>query len=159
MKLKRILIYFLIFASGIALDQIVKRLTVLYLKPIGTVDIWEGVFRLRYCENTGAAFSMFEGARWFFIILTSVVIIAIAFILVTDKANGALARYTLLFIATGGAGNLIDRILHGYVVDMFDFYLINFAVFNIADIFITCSSVLFIITFIIKKVDVIVWKK
>lgn len=159
MNAKRLISYLSIFICGIALDQLVKRLAVLFLKPIGDYIIIEGVFRLSYTENTGAAFSMLEGKTLFFIILTSLIILAIAFLLITNRVDGALARYSLVLIATGGAGNLIDRIVYGYVVDMFDFYLINFAIFNVADIFVTCATVLFIISFILKKGDVIIWKK
>ena len=159
MNLKRIISYISIFICGIALDQLVKRLAVMYLEPIRTHEIIKGIFRLEYCENTGAAFSLFEGQRIVFIILTSLVILAIAFLLMTNRVQGALARYSLLLIATGGVGNLIDRVLHGYVVDMFNFYYVTFAVFNVADIFVTCATILFILSFLIKKGDVVIWKK
>ncbi|MBS5737846.1 MAG: signal peptidase II, partial [Clostridiales bacterium] len=72
--------YCLIIILIIVVDQIVKYLSVVFLKPVSTIPVWDGVFHLTYCENTGAAFSIFEGARWFFIIITSLFVIFILFL-------------------------------------------------------------------------------
>lgn len=155
----RKILYSVIVILTVALDQSVKYLSVLYLKPIASYPLINGVFHLTYCENTGAAFSMFEGARWGFVVITAVFIVLILYLIYTDRILNMPASYILAFIAAGGIGNLIDRALHGYVVDMFDFKLINFAVFNVADIAVTCGAVAFAVIYIFKKGDMVKWKK
>ena len=143
----------------VGLDQLVKYLSVVFLKPIDTFPIIRNVFHLTYCENTGAAFSMLSGARIFFIVITAVFIVLLVWLMYSDRVQNVGAAYTMAIISAGGIGNLIDRILNGYVVDMFDFKLINFAIFNVADIAVTCGAVAFLIIYIVKKGNVIKWKK
>ena len=143
----------------VGLDQLVKYLSVVFLKPIDTFPIIRNVFHLTYCENTGAAFSMLSGARIFFIVITAVFIVLLVWLMYSDRVQNVGAAYTKAIISAGGIGNLIDRILNGYVVDMFDFRLINFAIFNVADIAVTCGAVAFLIIYIVKKGNVIKWKK
>lgn len=149
-----IIVYSLLAIAGITLDQITKAWAQNELKPIGEIRLWDGVFHLTYMENTGAAFSILEGQQILFSVLTAAIIILIIYLISSGTVKYKLAEYTLLFIAIGGTGNLIDRVTNGYVVDMFDFTLINFAVFNVADIFVTCGSILFLLIFIIKKGDI-----
>lgn len=153
------LFYIILISFIIILDQVVKYLSVLYLKPLTTLPVINGVFHLTYCENSGAAFSMLEGSRWFFISITFIFVALIVFVLFTDRILSRPAAYCLAAIAAGGLGNLIDRIFQGYVVDMFDFRLINFAVFNVADIAVTCGGVAFVVIYIVKKGEVFKWKK
>lgn len=140
------------------LDFISKILVVKYLKPIGTFKLIDGVFQLSYRENRGAAFSFLDGQVVFFIIITSVFILALLVLLFSNKVTNMFASFCIAGIIGGGLGNLYSRIFDGFVVDMFDFCLINFAVFNVADIFITCGSILVIILYIIKKGDIVKWK-
>lgn len=151
--------YCLIIILIIVVDQIVKYLSVVFLKPVSTIPVWDGVFHLTYCENTGAAFSIFEGARWFFIIITSLFVIFILFLVFSDRVQSVVGSYLLSVVAAGGIGNLIDRIYQGYVVDMFDFRLINFAIFNVADIAVTCGGIAFVILYFVKKGEIIKWKR
>jgi signal peptidase II len=148
----------LIASVAVVLDILSKHLTVKYLKPIGTFKIIEGVFQLSYRQNTGAAFSMLEGQQLFFIITTGILLLVIAYLLITNVVQSFPAACALACVFGGGIGNLIDRVNTGYVVDMFDFCLINFAVFNVADIFITCGSILFILIYIFYKGDMLKWK-
>ena len=143
----------------VGLDQLVKYLSVVFLKPIDTFPIIQNVFHLTYCENTGAAFSMLSGARIFFIVITAVFIALLIWLIYSGRVQNVGAAYTMAIISAGGIGNLIDRVLNGYVVDMFDFRLINFAIFNVADIAVTCGAVAFLIIYIVKKGNVIKWKK
>lgn len=147
-----------IIALGLLLDQAAKLLAVKYLRPIGTYVIFEGVFQLSYRENTGASFSILSGRTWFLAVFTCVVIVALGWIVFAGKVRRGTAYYSLAAIMCGGAGNLIDRVCRGYVVDMFDFCLIDFAVFNVADIFVTCGAVVFIIYYIVKKGEVFIWR-
>ena len=149
------MIYSIIAIIGIAIDQIVKAWAYNELRPVGSIPLIEGVFHLTYRENSGAAFSFMEGNNAFFIILTSCVILLLNWLIISGRITNKLAEWCILFIAIGGLGNLIDRFTHKFVVDMFDFTLINFAVFNVADIFVTCGSILFIMIFLFTKGDVI----
>ncbi|MBQ2881748.1 MAG: signal peptidase II [Clostridia bacterium] len=153
-KLKYI-IYSVIAIIGITVDQIVKAWAYNELRPVGSIPLIEGVFHFTYRENTGAAFSFLEGNNVFFIILTSCVILLLLFLIISGRITNRFAEYCVLFIAMGGIGNLIDRFNYEFVVDMFDFTLINFAVFNVADIFVTCGSILFIIIFLFTKGEVV----
>ncbi len=147
--------YCLIMASIVGLDQLVKALVLRDLEPVGSFEIWPGVFRLYYCENTGAAFSLGEGNPWFFSILTVLLCAIIVFLLIRGVIRSAPARIALICVVAGGVGNLIDRIFRGFVVDMFDFYLIDFAIFNVADIFVCCGCVLFIVLFLFSKGEIL----
>ncbi len=152
------LVYFIITLVAVILDIVSKYLTVEYLKPVGTYKLIDGVFQLTYRENTGAAFSILEGKRIFFLIITTVLVLFIAYLLCANIVQNRIACYALSAIVGGGIGNMIDRAVNGYVVDMFDFCLINFAVFNVADIFITCGSILFLAIYIFSKGDILKWK-
>ena len=140
---------------GIAIDQIVKAWAYNELRPVGSIPLIKDVFHFTYRENTGAAFSFLEGNNVFFIILTSCVILVLLWLLLSGRVTNKIAEYCVLFISMGGIGNLIDRFNYKFVVDMFDFTLINFAVFNVADIFVTCGSILFLIIFLFTKGEVI----
>lgn len=153
MKNKRLkfISYAVIFILGIALDQTVKAWAYNELRLNGSISLIKDVFQLTYRENTGAAFSFLAGNNIFFMILTSVVILFLLYFIFSGRIRNKAAEISMLFIAMGGCGNLIDRFIHHFVVDMFDFTLINFAIFNVADSFITCGSILFIIIFIATK--------
>ncbi len=130
----------------IAADQIVKHLTDLYLMPLGTsVPVVKGVFHFTSAHNQGAAFGLMQGWRWFFIVMTIVVCAALVFYLIRGrKVLSRFSRVVLSLLLAGALGNLIDRILLGYVRDMFDFCLINFAVFNVADSALTIGCALLV---------------
>ncbi len=121
-------------------DQVTKALTVKYLKPIDTFPIIEDVLHLTYVENTGAAFGMMKDSRWIFMTVSTVAIIAIGFVLYKYGREMVFASFCLSMIMGGGIGNMIDRVMLGYVVDFVDFRLINFAVFNGADSFVCVGA-------------------
>lgn len=127
----------------VSLDQFVKYLTVthLMLKPIVLI---ENVFELTYVENKGAAWSILENQIWFFILMTVIILALIAYAFHKKMIYTKLGQISLVLICAGAIGNLIDRITHGYVIDMFSFKLINFPVFNVADICIVCGGILFV---------------
>lgn len=128
----------------VILDQVTKYSACLNLKPVGNIPVIQNVLHMAYVENSGAAFGMFVGARWIFIVLTVIILIVIAcyFIkLPNDKANNLL-RISLVMISSGAIGNFIDRFLNGYVVDFIYFAIIDFPVFNVADILVVCGVLL-----------------
>lgn len=132
----------LIIAAGIALDRLVKLWAVNTLKPVADIPVWNGVFHLTYATNTGGAWSIFSGKMTFFIIVTVIALLAgIYFLFVSKRFSGTLFSVALALIVSGAAGNFIDRVSMGYVVDMFYIKLINFPVFNVADLILTAGTV------------------
>ena len=135
------ILYTAIIALGIAIDQITKLLSVKYLSKIDTKPLIDGVLHLTYVENDGAAFGMLDNARWVFISVSTVAIIAMLFVLFSGYVqNNKFYTISLSLIISGGIGNMIDRLAYGYVVDFIDFRLINFAVFNGADSFVCVGA-------------------
>jgi len=138
------MIYIIIIFFVTILDQYSKHLAYTKLSIIETVPIINDVFHLTYRQNTGAAFSIFREHQSMLIWITLAVIIFMVFLL-AKLINEKTSRIILIGISMimGGAiGNLIDRFRLGYVVDFFDFRLINFAVFNIADSCIVVGALL-----------------
>ena len=145
-------IWLVVIVVAVFLDQLTKYLTVLHLKPVDTVPIIEDVLHLTYVENTGAAFGMMKDARWVFMITSTLAIIGILVYLFWKRPESKLECLSLAFIVGGGIGNMIDRTVLGYVVDMIDFRLINFAVFNVADSFVCVGAGLMILHLILEMV-------
>lgn len=132
-----------LFACGIVvLDQWTKYLVVANIPLYGHVDAIPGLFHLTYLKNTGAAFSSFSGAQWLFAVIFVVLTIGI-FYEYFKKPMGfsPFERWMIAAIYGGGLANMIDRVRLGYVVDMIEVDFMNFAVFNVADCFITCGSI------------------
>lgn len=140
-------IYILSILLMIAADQAVKYWAYTALQTQGSIPLLEGVFHLTYVENRGAAFSLFSqfDSRWIFVLLAAAVTVVIFVVLQKKLMQTTLGRWSLVLVAAGALGNAIDRLLRGFVVDLFDFRLIHFPVFNIADIFICVGGLLFVI--------------
>ena len=132
------------FVLLILFDQWTKSLAVAHLMNQEPFVIIDGVFQLRYLENRGAAFGMMQGQQTFFVIMATVAVLAIIYIYfkLPWQKRFHLLRTVGLFIAAGAIGNLIDRVMLGYVVDFFYFELIDFPIFNVADIYVTCSTII-----------------
>ena len=140
-----------------AIDQLVKHVIASNFQIGQTRKIINGVFQLNYVQNRGAAWGSFSGKINFLLIITFVILLAAIYIYVKLAGNQE-KKYTPLriafvFLISGAIGNMIDRIVRGYVVDMFDFCLINFPVFNVADIFVTCSFAVIVILILFKYKD------
>lgn len=135
---------FIIALSGVILDQLSKYMAVHFLQGTDGIDLIPGVFRLTYLENRGAAFGVLQGQQWFFYIITAVilVVVVLAYVRIPAGRKFLPLQICAVFIVSGALGNLIDRVRLGYVVDFFYFELIDFPVFNVADIFVTVSAVL-----------------
>lgn len=133
----------------IGADQAVKYWAVHSLKGEGSMRfIHFGNFKvldLTYLENDGAIFGSMSGQRWFLIGFTSIVIAAGIFLLIKLRKRSKLLNTAIVLFIAGGVGNLIDRIRQGYVVDMFDVKLFKFAIFNVADIYVTVAFALLLI--------------
>ena len=136
---------FLLAAAAIGLDQWSKYLTVAHLALGERQPLLPGVIRLTHVQNDGMSFSLFGGARWVFVILTILVLAFAVFAVWRRWVRHPPGLLSLSAVFGGAVGNLIDRIRLGYVVDMLEFEFMRFAVFNVADIFITVGGVLFCI--------------
>lgn len=138
------MIYVLLIAAIVIGDQLVKYFTVTYL-PVGeSVTFIPGFMDFTHVQNTGAAFSMFNNATWLLAILSGVMAVVVIFLLFKyrKQMNSKLFGLAMSFIAGGAIGNLIDRVIQGYVTDMMQFSFVNFAVFNVADCFVTIGAVM-----------------
>lgn len=126
-------------------DQYTKHLAVRFIKPVGSVEVIKNILRFSYVENRGAAFGMLRDARWVFITVTVISVAAIIWWMVFRRPESRLLRVSLLLILSGALGNLIDRVMLGYVTDMIDVAFIDFPVFNFADCCVVVGAVLFAI--------------
>ena len=132
-----------LFAAGaVALDQLTKYFVVANIPLHAHMEAIPGLFRLTYVQNTGAAFSAFQGMQWLFIVIFA----AFTVILILEFTKNRwgftkLEHWLLAAVYAGGLGNMIDRLRLGYVVDMIELEFINFPVFNVADCFITCGCI------------------
>lgn len=140
----------------VGIDQLTKWLVATYVKPQHTVNLlsigekeW---INLTYQENTGAAFSILRDKQLFLIILTSIIILGVIILLLTKRIKKTSYIWSFSLILAGGIGNLIDRIIHNYVIDFIDVRIIKFAVFNFADICAVVGTSLLIIFYIIEEV-------
>lgn len=108
----------------------------------GHVTLIPGVLELTNIHNNGAAFSILQHApHWIFVIFTLVFAAIAVFCLRRNVVHGKIGRWSVVLVLAGAVGNCIDRILSGYVVDMFNFLFVRFAVFNLADIFIVVAGI------------------
>jgi signal peptidase II len=136
-----------LFALGIVgVDQLVKYLIVSNIPLFGQAPLVPGIMKLTYVQNTGAAFSLLQGMQWLFV----VIFVLLTALLVFEYFKKPMPftkfeRFCIAAVYGGGLGNMIDRVFLGYVVDMFQTEFINFPVFNVADIFITCGCILLMI--------------
>ncbi|MDE6918107.1 MAG: signal peptidase II, partial [Lachnospiraceae bacterium] len=123
----------------IALDQTTKYFAVEKLMNQKPFVLWDGVFELHYLENRGAAFGLLQGQKIFFVLISFIILAVIVYVLVKAPYQKRFNKLhiTLVFIASGAIGNLIDRLRYDYVVDFLYFSLINFPIFNVADIYVT----------------------
>ncbi|GAA0364841.1 signal peptidase II [Bacillus horti] len=135
-----VVFYFILVGIVIALDQWSKWLVLTKMSLRESIPIIDEVLYLTSHRNKGAAFGILQDQRWFFIIVTSVVIIAIAYVLIRHRSSlRGLVSWSLALILGGAIGNYIDRVRFGEVVDfvdvkisLFSFYY-DFPIFNIAD--------------------------
>ena len=151
--------YYVLFVAGIvAADQVTKYLTVLYIPSLGVQPLIPGLLQISYVQNTGAAFSSFEGQQWLFALIF-VVFTGLIFYEYFKKPMGftTFERWCIAAIYGGGLGNMIDRVRLGYVVDMIETTFMDFPVFNVADCFITCGRVLLMVHLFLFHKDF--WKE
>ncbi len=132
-------------AAIVVADQLTKWLTVRHIPPGGIVPVWDGVIHLTYLRNSGMAFSLYEGGRWVFLLFTVVFLVLAVLAALKDWFPHPVVRVSLVLVTGGAVGNLIDRLFYGSVVDMIEVEFIRFAVFNVADIFLTVGAGLLLV--------------
>ena len=154
-KLSPLAVYLVCAAALVLLfaaDQYTKSLAVQYLKNQPSIELIPGVLELFYLENRGAAFGIFANRQWFFIMI-ALVILAVAiyiYILLPQDRYYHPLRLCALLVGAGAIGNMIDRIVHHYVIDFLYFSLIDFPVFNVADCYVVIGAVLLILLLFTK---------
>lgn len=158
-KKKKIMLLFDLFGILllIGFDQITKYLAVMQLKDKPAFSIINGVLEFNYLENKGAAFGMLQNQKAFFVFVAVVILGVIAYVLykTPDDKKYTKLHVLLSFIAAGAIGNMIDRIRFDYVVDFIYIVLINFPIFNVADMYVSFATVILVILllFVYKESD------
>lgn len=136
------MVYFIVAAALVALDQLVKHLVSAGIPLGGSVPFLPYIMDLTYVKNTGCAFSMLEEHTWLLTLASAVLSVVLAFAVGKKFFRHPLGRSALTLLLAGAVGNLIDRAMYGYVVDMFRTLFMDFAVFNVADICVVVGGIL-----------------
>ena len=151
------MLYAVVAVIVLILDQGLKYWTTVNLElGTGVMELIPGVVHLTNIHNSGAAFGMLSSvsfARWLFIIATVVVAVVVIVMVSTKTIKSGFGRWMAVLVLAGAIGNCIDRVLYGYVVDMFELEFISFPVFNVADIFITVCGILFCVAILCSSSD------
>ncbi len=144
-------VWYALFAAGIvAADQWTKYLTVANIALYEDIEFIPGFLGLTYVQNTGAAFSSFEGQQWLFALIFVGFTVAILWeYFKSPMPFSKFDRWCIAAVYGGGLGNMIDRVRLGYVVDMIETKFIRFPVFNVADCFITCGCIAMMVSLIL----------
>ncbi len=152
-------LFMALFAGVIvAADQFTKYLTVANIPLHGHMDMLPGFLGLTYVQNTGAAWSSFEGMIWLFVLIFIVLTVAIVWEFSKKRLPfTTFERWCIAAIYGGGLGNIIDRVRLGYVVDMIQTEFMDFPIFNVADCFITCGCILLMLHLVFFNKDF--WKE
>lgn len=136
------MLYALLLIVAIAADQWLKHWTVTNLELGQSAPFIPGVMQLTRLHNYGAAWSSLSGKTVLLIVVTAVLLIGVSVLLVKRVVRHPLGVFSCVLILGGGIGNMIDRVIHGYVVDMFDLLLFEYPIFNLADCFVVVGAIL-----------------
>ena len=139
----------------IGIDQLTKVWAVSTLGNGMDIKLWEGVFHFHYISNYGAAWGILSGKKIFLIVLTSLIIIGMIWYMrkLPQTVWGKWGRVAFILIISGAIGNLIDRLFLGYVRDFLYFILINFPIFNVADILVVVGVGLLMIVMFFGELE------
>ena len=137
----------LIAAVLLVLDQFTKHLAVVHLKNQPAYVIIDGVLELQYLENRGSAFGMLQNQKVFILFVGIVFLAVLLFFLfkLPEQKKFRIVHVLLAVIVAGGIGNMIDRFRLDYVVDFISFVLINYPIFNVADIYVTVTFIVLVL--------------
>jgi len=146
------MLYIIAFIA-ILIDQVAKYTVRTYMQLGDSIPLAGDYFRLTSHRNTGAAWGIFAGQRWFLIFIALVAVIAI--LRYARNVKDRWMRCALGLFVGGALGNAIDRIVFGEVVDFFDVRIINYPIFNTADVFLVCGAILLVLTSFKQSDDVV----
>ncbi len=143
LKLFRLIFDLVLALLLIVLDQYTKYIATLRLKGKASISLIDGILELQYLENRGAAFGMMQNQKIFFVTVAVVILAVILYVVIKSPTSRKyrLLNVMLVFIASGAIGNMIDRLGQNYVVDFIYFSIIDFPIFNVADIYVTCATI------------------
>ncbi|MDR1217059.1 MAG: signal peptidase II [Oscillospiraceae bacterium] len=144
------MLFFIFAALIVLLDQLFKYWITVSVDPGGQIELIEGVIRITNVKNSGAAFGLFPDTRWVLVAISGVCIVVIAVTIIYYKGS-PWGKLGLAGVLGGAVGNFIDRLALGSVIDMFEPEFVNFAIFNIADIFITLGGLLLCISLLFRS--------
>ena len=137
------MIYLILTLLLILTDQITKVFTIKYIPFEGSVGFIPGLLSFSYIKNPGAAWGIFAGGRWFFIVFTALVLIILTFVIIKSKSKNRIFNISTSLVFAGAIGNFIDRVFRGgMVVDMNKLDFMSFPVFNFADCCVVVGALL-----------------
>ncbi len=136
------MLYILLLAACIGLDQLLKQWVTTHLEIGQSAPLLPGVVRLTRLHNTGAAWSSFSGKTGLLTAVTIVLMAAVVWLVVKKIIRHPLGLTAAMLVLGGGVGNMIDRVFRGYVVDMFNLEFISYPIFNLADCFVVIGVIL-----------------
>ena len=134
--------YVILLAVCIGGDQLLKWWVTSHLDVGQSAPLLPGIVRLTRLHNTGAAWSSFSGKTGLLAAVTIVLMAAVVYLVVKKIVRHPLGLTSAMLVLGGGAGNMIDRLCRGYVVDMFDLQLFSYPVFNLADCCVVAGAIL-----------------
>lgn len=146
--------FYIILAAVIIIADIITKIAAeRFLMPIETISVIDNFFHLTYVENKGIAFGMFSGGRVIFIIISVIVLAMLLTLFIKTKKEFRTVwmKCGTALVISGAVGNLIDRLFRGYVVDFLDFCIIDFPVFNVADIAVCVGAGMLLIHFLFAE--------
>lgn len=138
-------IAYLVALLMVLIDQIIKKWTTSSLQLHESRIGIDGLFDFYYIRNEGAGWGILQGRMWFFYVVTFVIIVYLIYLIYKHRQGSLFLKCTYGLLLGGAIGNLIDRIINGYVIDMFRLTFMNFPIFNVADMALSIGVVLLII--------------
>lgn len=138
-------IAYLVALLMVLIDQIIKKWTTSSLQLHESRSGIDGLFDFYYIRNEGAGWGILQGRMWFFYVVTFVIIVYLIYLIYKHRQGSLFLKCTYGLLLGGAIGNLIDRIINGYVIDMFRLTFMNFPIFNVADMALSIGVVLLII--------------
>ena len=145
----RLLLFYTVLFLSLSVDQLAKHAVTVLMPLDRTIPLVNGVFHLTFITNTGAAFGLLKGWNFIFLIVSAVFIGAINVYMLYKKPSGAIFQTALGLVCGGAAGNLIDRIFRGHVIDFFDVRF--FSIFNTADVMINLGVALLVLEMLFRE--------
>ena len=131
-------------------DQLLKWYILNNLALGEVIPFIPGFVQLTYFQNMGIAFGFLQNHHWVPMVVNPIIVIGLIVVLARGIFPGKIQRWAMVAVIAGAVGNLIDRFVHGFVIDMFQFTFVRFAIFNIADVFITLGGIVWAAAYVIE---------